>query len=128
MAHNIEYTDNYELNKCINFKDLLEIHGFHNICSEIWQNIERNLKNVKDFRTNIANKYCNLEFRIGLNWYFWDETPLTIWIREWNRWWRSLKTSSLETDKFWGFKVEILQIYHRNPRISQYTKRNLHKY
>ena len=22
-----------------------------------------------------------------------------------------------------GFKVEILQIYHRNPQISQYTKR-----
>ena len=29
---------------------------------------------------------------------------------------------------FRGFKVEILQIYHRNPRISQYTIGNPHKY
>ena len=54
LAHNIEHANNYELDKCINFKDLLEIHGFHNIWSEIRQNIERNPKNVKDFRANIA--------------------------------------------------------------------------
>ena len=36
--------------------------------------------------------------------------------------------NELKTDQFWGFKVEILQIYHRNPRISQYTMGNLHKY
>ena len=36
--------------------------------------------------------------------------------------------NKLETGKFWGFKVKILQIYHWNPRISQYTKQNLHKY
>ena len=29
---------------------------------------------------------------------------------------------------FGGFKVEILQIYHRNPRISQYTIGNPYKY
>ena len=33
--------------------------------------------------------------------------------------------NKLETGKFWGFKVKILQIYHWNPRISQYTKWNL---
>ena len=52
LVHNIE--NNYKLDKCTNFKDLLEIHGFHNIWSEIRQNIERNPQNVKDFRANIA--------------------------------------------------------------------------
>ena len=66
LVHNIEHTDKYELDKGTNFKDLLEIHRFHNIWSEIRQNIERNPKNVKDFRANIA-KYCYLEFRISLN-------------------------------------------------------------
>ena len=51
-----QHRTNYRLNKCTNFKDLLEIHGFHNIWSEIRQNIERNPQNVKDFRANIAKK------------------------------------------------------------------------
>ena len=34
----------------------------------------------------ILQKYCNLvQFRIDLNWQFWDETPLTTWIRQWYR-------------------------------------------
>ena len=36
--------------------------------------------------------------------------------------------NSYKSDNLDGFKVEILQIYHRNPRISQYTKQNPHKY
>ena len=61
LVHNIEYTNKYELDKCTNFKDLLEIHGFHNIWSEIRQNIERNPKNM-DFRANIAKYYEYYEF------------------------------------------------------------------
>ena len=60
LVHNIEYIDNYKLNKCTNFKDLIETHGFHNIWSEIWKNIERDPPEYgKDFRANIAKYYCN---------------------------------------------------------------------
>ena len=53
LVHNIQiYWQT--LDKCTNFKDLIEIHRFHNIWSEIQTNIERNPQNCKDFRTNIA--------------------------------------------------------------------------
>ena len=68
LVHNTKHIDNYKLNKCTNFKDLIEIHGFHNIWSEIQKNIERNSQSVKDFRENIAKNTVNLEFRIDLNW------------------------------------------------------------
>ena len=35
LVHNTKYIDNYKFYKCTNFKDLIEIHGFHNNWSEI---------------------------------------------------------------------------------------------
>ena len=54
----------------MNFKDLIEIHGFHNIWSEIQKILKEIRKTVRiseQILQNITN-ITNLEFRIDLNW------------------------------------------------------------
>ena len=54
----------------MNFKDLIEIHGFHNIWSEIQKKLKEICKTVRisdQILQNITN-ITNLEFRIDLNW------------------------------------------------------------
>ena len=51
-----------------NIEDLFKSMDFTIFGMKSDKNIARNPKNMKDFRANIATKYCNLEFGIDLNW------------------------------------------------------------